>query len=84
MCFGNPESTYWTAYRCFIFVKIQIHQLLRPLTISSLKNICFQKNLCIVKEFVIGLVLVISCELSIKVETESRNFSALEAQHVYK
>ena len=30
----------------------------------------------------IGLVFVISCE-PVKVETESRNFSALEAQRVY-
>ena len=43
----------------------------------------FSEELCIVREFAIGLVLVISCE-PVKVEKESRNFSALEAQHVYK
>ena len=44
---------------------------------------CFQKNLCSVGESAISLVLVISCE-QVKVETESMNFSTLEAQRVYK
>ena len=34
-------------------------------------------------EFAISLVLVISCE-PVNVETESRKFSALEAQRVYR
>ena len=38
---------------------------------------CAETTLC---EFAIWLVLVISCE-SVNVETESRNFSDLEAQH---
>ena len=83
MHFSNPESTYWAACRCFNFVSIQTPQQLCPLAISSLKNTCFQKSLCtetVVGEFAISLVLVISCE-PVKVETESRNFSA---QHVYK
>ena len=41
----------------------------------------FSENLWAVGEFAISLV--ITCE-HIKVETESRNFSALEAQRVYK
>ena len=47
---------------------------------------CCQKNLftkTAVGEFAIGLERVISCEL-VKVETESRNFSASEAQLGYK
>ena len=43
----------------------------------SLRNTGFQKNLYAVGELTIGLVLVISCE-PVKVETESKNFSALE------
>ena len=57
-----------------------------PLTISSLNNTCFQNNMCTqttLGEFAISLVLVISCE-PVNVETESRNFSDLEAQHVYR
>ena len=59
---------------------------LRPLTMSSLKNTCFQNNMCAettIGEFAISLVLVISCE-PVSVETESRNFSALEGQHIYR
>ena len=53
---------------------------------SSLKNTCFQNNLraeTALGEFAISLVLVILCE-AIKVETESRNFSALEVQRVFE
>ena len=56
------------------------------LTMSSLKNMCFQNNMCAettLGEFAISLVLVILCE-PVNVETESRNFSVLEAQRVYK
>ena len=84
MPFRNPESTCWTAYRCCIFDSIAPQQL-RPLTMSSVKKTCFQNNLCAetaLGEFAISLVLVISCE-AIKVETESRNFSALEVQLVF-
>ena len=84
--FRNSESTCWTAYRCFLFAYIQTPNVwLRPLTMSSLKNMCFQ-NMCAettLEEFAISLVLVISCEPVI-VETESRNFSDLEAQRVYR
>ena len=58
---------------------------LRPLNMSSLKNVCFQKNTCVettLREFAIKLVLVILCEPD-NVETESRNFSDLEVQRVY-
>ena len=58
---------------------------LRPLSMSSLKNTSFQNNMCAettLGEFAISLVFVISCE-PVDVETESRNFSALEAQRVY-
>ena len=53
---------------------------------SSLKNTCFQINMraeTTLREFAISLVLVISCE-PVNVETESRNFSALKAQRVYR
>ena len=66
-----------------LFLSHATPQQLHPLTISFLRNACFQKNLCAVCELVMGLVLVISCE-PVKVETETRNFSALEAQRVYK
>ena len=58
---------------------------LRPLNMSSLKNMCFQKNTCVettLREFAIKLVLVILCEPD-NVEAESRNFSDLEVQRVY-
>ena len=48
----------------------------RPLTMSSLKDTCFQNNMCAettLREFAISLVLVISCE-TVNVETERRNF----------
>ena len=50
---------------------------LRLLTMSSLKNTCFQNKMCAdttLGEFAICLVLVILCE-PVNVETESRNFS---------
>ena len=56
-----------------------------PLTMSSLKNTCFQNDMCAettLCEFAISLVLVILCE-PVHVETESKNFSDLEAQRVY-
>ena len=59
---------------------------LRPLNMSSLKNTCFQKNVCAettLGEFAIRFFLVISCE-PVNVETESRNFSDLEGQLVYR
>ena len=78
--FRNPESTCWTACWCFIFSSIQTPQC----SVASLyHNRCFQNNVCAETtpgEFAISLVLVISCEPVI-VETESRNFSDLEAQH---
>ena len=52
---------------------IQLH----PLTMSSLKNMCFQNKMCAeatLREFAISLVLVISCE-PVNVETENRNFN---------
>ena len=62
---------------------------LPPITMSSLKNTCFQNNMCAettLGEFAISLVLVISCEPilcePVYVETESRNVSFLEAQLV--
>ena len=61
---------------------VQLH----PLTMLSLKNTCFQDNMCAettLGEFAISLVLVILCE-PVNVETESRNFSDLEAQRVYR
>ena len=54
---------------------------LLPLTMSSLKNMCFKNKMCAettLGELAISLVLVISCE-PVNVETESRNFSAFEA-----
>ena len=48
----------------------------RPLTMSSLKDTCFQNNMCAettLREFAISLVLEISCE-TVNVETERRNF----------
>ena len=63
-----------------------LHQLKLPnvqllsLTISSLKNMCFQNNMfpeTTLGEFAIRLFLVISCE-PVNVETESRNFSDLD------
>ena len=59
---------------------------LRPLAMSSLKNMCFQNNMCTettLGELAISLILVISCE-PVNVETESRNFSDLEVQRVYR
>ena len=59
---------------------------LLPLTMSSLKNMCFQNNMCSETtpgEFASGLFLVISCE-PVNVETESRNFSDLNGQCVYR
>ena len=59
---------------------------LRPLTMSSLKNTCFQNNMwaeTTLGEFAISLVHVISCE-PVNVETESMNVSTFEAQHVYR
>ena len=50
---------------------------LPPLTMSSLKNTCFQNNICpetTLREFTISLVHVITCE-PVNVETESRNFT---------
>ena len=47
---------------------------------------CFQNNVCAettLGEFFISLVLVILCE-PVNLEPESRNFSALEAQRVYR
>ena len=62
MLFRNSESTCQTAYGCFIFGSIlQTLQQLRPITMSSLKNMCFQSG-------------------PVNVETESRNFLALEAE----
>ena len=61
---------------------VQLH----PLTMSTLKNTCFQNNMCAettLGEFAIRLVLVFLCE-PVNVETESRNFSDLEAQRVYR
>ena len=55
---------------------------LRSLSMSSLKNMCFQNNMCAettLMEFAISLVLVISCE-PVNVETD---FSDLEAQCIY-
>ena len=55
---------------------------LRPLTMKT----CFQNNMCAettLRAFAIRLILVILCE-QIKVETESRNFLDLEAEHVYR
>ena len=55
---------------------VQLH----PLTMSFLKNMCFQNNLfaeTTLGEFAISLVHVISCE-PVNVETESRNFSTLK------
>ena len=61
---------------------------LRPLTMSSLKNMCFQNNMCTettLEEFAISLVHVILCEpVNEETETESRNFSTSEAQRVYR
>ena len=74
MRLGNLESYRWTGYRCFIFASIQIPQQLRPLTMSFLKKHVFRP----LGEFAISLILVISCE-PVNAETESRNFSALEA-----
>ena len=59
---------------------------LRPLTMSSLKNTCFQNKMCAettLGEFAISLVLVILCE-PVNVETESRTLSALEVQRDYR
>ena len=58
---------------------------LPPLTMSSLKNMCFQYMYAetTLWESAISLALVILCE-PVNVETESRNFSALEAQRVYR
>ena len=83
--FRNPESNCWTAYQCFIFASIQTPQcsVASPYLVS-LKNMCFQNNMyaeATLGEFVISLVLVISCE-PVKVESESRNFSG--EQRVYR
>ena len=70
----------------YFLLQIQTPQPLRPLTMFSLKNMCFQNNMCTettIREFAIRLVLVISCEPA-NVETESRNFSDLEEQCVYR
>ena len=69
----------------FYFASIQIPLQLPPLTMSSLRNTCFQNNMCTettLEKFAISLVLVILCE-PVSVETESGNFSALEAHRVY-
>ena len=58
----NPESTFWTAYRCFIFASIQSPQCS---VASSYHNKCFQNNMCAETtpgEFAISLAFVISCE----------------------
>ena len=56
-----------------------------PNSCVPLPNMCFHENICktTLGEFTISLVLVISCEPG-NVETESRNFSALEAQCFYR
>ena len=59
---------------------------MRPLTMSSLKKTYFQNNMCAettLWEFAICLILIISCE-PVNVETESRNFTGLEAHRVYR
>ena len=69
----------------FYFASIQTPLQLPPLTMSSLKNTCFQ-NMCAettLEESAISLVLVILC-VPISVEAECRNFSALEVQCVYR
>ena len=56
----------------FIFALIQTPQQLRPLTMSSLKNTCFQSNMyaeITLREFAISLVFVNSCE-PVNIETE--------------
>ena len=58
----------------FVFASIQTPQQLHPLTMSSLKKCVFRT----LWEFAISLGLVILCEL-VNVETERRNFLALEA-----
>ena len=84
----RSEFTSWTANIDVLFLppyKLPIVQL-RPLTGSSLKNRCFQNNTCAettLGEFAISLVHVISCE-PVDAETDSRNFSTLEAQCVYR
>ena len=81
--FRNPDSTCWTAYQCFILPQWKLPNVqLLPLTMSSLKNKCFQNNMCAETTLAIRLVLVILCE-PVNVETESRNFSDLEVQRFY-
>ena len=77
--FRNPDSTCWTAYRCFIFASIETLQcsVASPCH-YSLKNKCFQNYMCAettLREFAISLVLVISC-----VPTESRR--SVECLHM--
>ena len=70
----------------FLPQKIPPNVQLCPLTMSSLKNTCFQKIMCAettLGDFAISLVLVISCE-PVNMEIKSRNFSDLEAQPVYR
>ena len=81
--FRNPESSIWTGYGYLIFDSMQTPQQLRPLAMSSLKkhDMCWPLSGSLL--LFIRLVLVFSCE-PVNVETESRNFSALEAQRVYR
>ena len=69
-----------------LFASTQTPQHLCPHTMSSMKNACFQNNIWAenaLGEFAISLFLIISFE-PVSVETESMNFSALEAQYVYR
>ena len=49
----------------------------------AIKRSFFPKSYNFFVEFAISLVLVISCE-PVNVENENRNFSALEAQRLYR
>ena len=85
MHFRNPESSAGLLISILFLLQYKLPNVQSHLlTMSSLKKKCF-KNMYTetpLGEFDITLVLVIFCE-PVTFETESRNFSALEAQCVY-
>ena len=71
----NSESSGWTGHRCFFFcLNTNSPTVASPYHVFLEETHVFRT----LRKFAISLVLEIVCE-SVNVETESRNFSALEA-----
>ena len=74
MHLGNPESSRWTSYQCFVLPQYKSPTVAFSYHVFLEETYVFRT----LGEFAISLILVISCE-PVNVEIENRNFSALEA-----